>query len=126
MDRPYLDFEREQPTTATTTLVFGVSCCRNPRPTQVSPAQIRELVATDFSVDLDLKCRQRPYPDARAAACWLMREVLKLSQPAIGREMGFDHTSARSAAMRCDRLRKTDPQFRARTDELLRRVKGAA
>lgn len=58
---------------------------------------------------------------ARAAVCWLARQLTSASLPQIGAILGGrDHTSVLHACRRAADMRDHDPAFRRLTDRLVR------
>ena len=73
-------------------------------------------VSREAICNTDLRGRNGPITRARAIACWLSRSITNKSYPAIGRELGMDHSSVIIACRRAKFLRANDPEFRRVSD----------
>lgn len=99
---------------------------RSPRPTggRVHVANIIDLVAYEMGVcraDLISSDRSAGLFRARAAVCWLSRQLTQASLPRIGVHLGGrHHSSVLAACRRAADMRERDPAFRQLTDTLIR------
>ncbi|MFN3749356.1 MAG: helix-turn-helix domain-containing protein [Sphingorhabdus sp.] len=81
-----------------------------------------ELSAIEFKVeimDIFSKRRQQPLAIARQTAMWLARKVTILSYPDIGRHFVRDHQTVLHGVQAVENRRKTDHDFRQKTDRML-------
>lgn len=128
----------------TTVLSFGHYCLNpenlppaRPRFTSegelriLSPSRVLEAVADTYNLSvakLRSKDRSKVATEARTVCFWLLRTQAKKSlneaKILLNRR---DHSSAIVAFRRCERMRKTDAEFRTFTDRLVQQLqKGAA
>jgi chromosomal replication initiator protein len=81
------------------------------RTAQLSGASLNDLRS-------DRRARSIAYP--RFAAMWAVRHLTSYSLPQIGRALGGrDHTTIMHGIRQADRLRESNPAFRALTDALV-------
>jgi chromosomal replication initiation ATPase DnaA len=63
--------------------------------------------------------REVPLPRARQGLVWVARTLTDWSQHSLGERLARDHSSIAHAERTAERLRSSDPDFRALTDAMM-------
>lgn len=99
---------------------------RDPNPERVFIDRIQQAAAEVYEVPLVEMKSARRYRDVarpRQAAMWVAYQATRQSLGCIGKRFGGrDHTTVMHAIRQIDKLRLTDEETKAKTDELLERI----
>lgn len=87
----------------------------------------KKLMAEAFSISeetLVTKSRELWIVHPRWATIWLAYRTTGQSYAAIGRAFDTDHSTARHAVISAEELRKSDPWFKLKTDDVMDMFRG--
>lgn len=118
--------ENERPTVSTAQKAIK-DILNDVQPLPVTIETIIEEVSRVFDVtvaDIYTDRRSQPLSTARQAAMYCIREATRMSYEEIGKEFGNrDHTTVIYSVQKIERLMKSQPDFKAKIEDILKNIK---